>query len=209
MTSRGPEAGMDKDDFRFETPRLAVRPYETGDLGGLQELKSLPETHRYNYTKVPSREDTEAFLARALAYDYRNPKVRVELAVLLKEERKLIGFIGLKGGDFRPDATAEIYYSIHASWFGMGLGTEAVAGMLAFAFGTLGLHRVWAGAACGNAASWKIMEKMGMRRECHWMADRPKPGKWVPGEGFEKTGEWEDGYGYAVLREEFLSRGEP
>ena len=47
------------------------------------------------------------------------------------------------------------------------------------------------------------MEKAGMRRESHWIKDRPKPGEWIDGVGFESTDEWEDGYGYAILEKEY------
>jgi len=50
------------------------------------------------------------------------------------------------------------------------------------------------------------MEKVGMRRESHWINDRPKPEKWISGEGFKESGLWEDGYGYAILENEYFDR---
>ncbi|MEJ2664482.1 MAG: GNAT family N-acetyltransferase [Spirochaetia bacterium] len=189
--------------YPIKTKRLLLTPYTMDFCEDLFQLKQLPETHRYNYTQVISREEAVKYVEQFSAYDYHNPKARFELAVVLKETKNYIGFIGFKGDAYKPDSTAEIYYTLHPVYFNKGLGTEAVAGMLDFGFNVLKLHRIWAGATCENTASWKIMEKTGMRKESHWVADRPKPGKWVPGKGFEKTGLWEDGYGYAVLKNEF------
>ena len=189
--------------YPVETERLELAPYKAEYGVDLYKLKLLPETHRFNYTPVMSLEDSKKYAREFSEYDYQAPKERMELAVILKKEKKYIGYIGFKTAEYGTDSSAEIYYTLHPDYFKRGLGTEAVRGMLKLGFKILGLHRIWAGATCENTASWKIMEKLGMRRECHWLKDRPKPGKWTEGKGFEKTGEWENGYGYAILKDEF------
>lgn len=190
-------------EYPIKTKRLLLSPYQIDLTKDLYELKQLPETHRYNYTSVPTMDDISKSITQWLEYDYQNPKGCLELGILLKETQKFIGYIGLKGHEFNKDSTAEIYYTIHRDYFGMKYGTEAVSGILDFAFNVLEMHRIWAGATCENVGSWKLMEKVGMRRETHWIKDRPKPGSWVDGKGFQETDQWEDGYGYAILREEF------
>ncbi len=198
---------MKKLIYPIVTERLKIAPYRPEFGEDLFQLEQLPQTHRYNYSPLPSRRDVQTRMERLLRYDYLKPRGRMEWAILLGETDRYIGFIGLKGDDYPRDGTAEIYYTIHPDFFGRGYGTEAVRGTLDFAFSRLELHRVWAGATCENVGSWRIMEKVGMRRETRWIKDRPKPGEWIPGRGFEKTDRWEDGYGYAILREEFQNLG--
>ena len=62
---------------------------------------------------------------------------------------------------------------------------------LDLAFGDLGLHRVTAGCFADNVASWRVMEKAGMRREQHGVRD-----SWHAELG------WVDGFTYAVLADE-------
>ena len=66
-----------------------------------------------------------------------------------------------------------------------------VRAALDLAFGDLGLHRVTAGCFADNVASWRVMEKAGMRREQHGIRDA-----WHAELG------WVDGYTYAVLADE-------
>jgi RimJ/RimL family protein N-acetyltransferase len=58
----------------------------------------------------------------------------------------------------------------------------------------LGLHRVTAGCFADNVASWRVMEKLGMRREQHGVRD-----SWHADLG------WIDGYTYGILSEEWVS----
>lgn len=60
------------------------------------------------------------------------------------------------------------------------------------AFDDLGLHRVTAGCFADNTASWRVMEKVGMRREQHGVRD-----SWHASLG------WLDGYTCAILAEEW------
>ena len=55
----------------------------------------------------------------------------------------------------------------------------------------MGVHRVEAGCFAENTGSWKVMEKVGMRRESHTVRDC-----------LHRDGQWHDGYGYAMLAEE-------
>ena len=64
--------------------------------------------------------------------------------------------------------------------------------LLDLAFAELGLHRVTAGCFADNVASWRVMEKLGMRREQHGVRD-----SWHAELG------WIDGYTYGILAEEF------
>ncbi len=56
----------------------------------------------------------------------------------------------------------------------------------------LGLRRVTAGCFAANEASWRLMERVGMRREIHTVR-----------ESLHRSGEWLDGMGYALLADEW------
>ena len=70
---------------------------------------------------------------------------------------------------------------------------EAFECLIEAAFLQLDLHRVVADTDPENTASWKLMERLGLRREGHL-----KQSLWF-------KGRWVDEYVYAVLREEWLS----
>ena len=63
-----------------------------------------------------------------------------------------------------------------------------------FAFGALRCHRVVATCQPENVASWRVMEKLGMRREAHFRQGL-----------YQATGEWWDEYFYALLADEHFA----
>jgi RimJ/RimL family protein N-acetyltransferase len=87
-------------------------------------------------------------------------------------------------------------YFVHPDHAGRGLATVLARDALANAFGRLGLRRVQAGCFADNTASWRVMEKLGMRREQHGVQD-----------SFHAELGWLDGYTYAILAEEWRLQG--
>ena len=93
----------------------------------------------------------------------------------------------------REHATGEIGYVFHPDYSGQGFATEAVRAVLDIAFETYRLHRVTARIDARNAASLRLAERVGMRREAHL----------VENEWFK--GEWSDEIDFAMLQREWLS----
>ncbi|MFC6150199.1 MULTISPECIES: GNAT family N-acetyltransferase [Mumia] len=86
-------------------------------------------------------------------------------------------------------------YTFAPAYAGKGLATEVASALLDLAFDELGLLRVTAGCFAANTASWRVMEKLGMRREQHGVRD-----SWHAELG------WIDGYTYGILAEEWAAR---
>lgn len=68
----------------------------------------------------------------------------------------------------------------------------ATRALLRVCFAELGLRRVTAGCFADNIASWRLMERLGMRREAHTIRD-----------SLHRSGRWLDGLRYALLAEEW------
>ena len=85
---------------------------------------------------------------------------------------------------------------VHRNYWEKGYGTEIGQTMLNFGLGTLRLRRIIAGCNAKNHASYKIMEKIGMRREAHFVKAQ---------QGSRALNyEWCDRLQYAILQEEWL-----
>lgn len=78
-----------------------------------------------------------------------------------RDRKELIGFCGLRLVE--PGDDVEILYGIAPPLWGRGYATEAARALLAWAFRETGLTKVFAGADAGNGASFRVMEKLGMR----------------------------------------------
>ncbi len=64
--------------------------------------------------------------------------------------------------------------------------------LIRLCFEDLALRRVTANCFADNVASWRLMERVGMRREVHTVRD-----------SLHRSGQWLDGLGYALLADEW------
>jgi ribosomal-protein-alanine N-acetyltransferase len=89
------------------------------------------------------------------------------LATVLKLERRYIGRSGLY--PFRTDehivvpSEASIAFYLDRRYWGRGLATEVGRALIDYGFHTLGLSRIHAGVNAENAASCRVVEKLGFR----------------------------------------------
>ncbi|MFD6179251.1 MULTISPECIES: GNAT family N-acetyltransferase [unclassified Isoptericola] len=103
--------------------------------------------------------------------------------------------MGQTQGDAWRGAEGSLGYLVDPAHEGRGVATAIARGLLEVAFDELGLHRVTAGCFAANTASWRVMEKVGMRREQHGVQD-----SWHAELG------WVDGFTYGILAEEWRGR---
>lgn len=78
-----------------------------------------------------------------------------------KTREDLVGFGGFRFVEPTPDV--EILYGIAPPLWGRGYATEAARALLAWAFRQTDLPMIFAGADAPNRASFRVMEKLGMR----------------------------------------------
>jgi catechol 2,3-dioxygenase-like lactoylglutathione lyase family enzyme len=90
---------------------------------------------------------------------------------------------------------AELGWVLDPEHGGSGYATEAVEELVRVCFEELGLRRVFASCFADNVPSWRVMERLGMRRELHAVQ-----------ESLHRTRGWLDGYTYALLADEWRTR---
>lgn len=145
---------------QLETVRLRLRPFVASDLDALHLLWTNPDVRRYLWDDVEiSRDRAEAVIA--LSIDSFSSRGFGFWGISLRDNTgNLIGFCGLRV--FGDTEDVEILYGIHPSHWGQGLATEASEAVLQFGFQTCGLTKIYAGGDSPNAASFRVMEKLGM-----------------------------------------------
>jgi RimJ/RimL family protein N-acetyltransferase len=166
-----------------ETQRLRVRPFSRGDWPDVHAYTSDAGVMTYVEEGCMTEEQTRQFVDENLGDDAR------VYAVELLAENRLIGHV-----NFYPwygPRTYEIGWVFHPRYHGRGYATEAAAALLRYGFETLRLHRIIATCQPENTPSWRVMEKLGMRREAHFR------------KGHLRGATWWDEYFYALLAEEW------
>ena len=141
------------------TKRLVLRSFAEQDVDALHRVLSDPKVHRYfPRTDPPSREQVEKIIARQLAHWEEHGCGW--WAVVSPESQELIGWCGLQ---FLPEfGETEVAYLLSRPYWGKGLATEVAWAAAQFGFQTLGLERLVAIAHVENAASQRVIEKLGM-----------------------------------------------
>jgi RimJ/RimL family protein N-acetyltransferase len=175
----------------LRTDRLLLRPFEEGDLDALHAIHSDERVARWLYNDPRTLEATQELLGRKVAGTMlREEGGWLSAAVVLRETGQLVGDVSLHWVS-EAHRQGELGFLVHPTHHGKGYATEAARPMLAFAFETLGLHRVVGRLESRNAASARVLEKLGMRPEAHLVEN-----EWV-------KGEWQSELVYAILDREW------
>lgn len=183
---------MPRMDFAtLETDRLILRHFTDADLVPFMAYRNDPGVAQYQGWEGISEPEAHAFIAEQKMVQPGVPGQWFQIAIELKETGTLVGDCALKI-DEHDERQAEIGYTLACAYQGKGIAAEAVSCVLDYAFKMLGLHRVIAITDCENTASIALLERLGLRREGHFIQN-----VWF-------KGRWADEYLYAILQDEWL-----
>ncbi|MGK9147035.1 GNAT family N-acetyltransferase [Plantibacter flavus] len=162
---RKPTAEVWSPVLPIETDRLILRGHLLTDLDDLVIFHGDPEVTRYIPWPVRTREQTAAALELKLAQTVVTSEGGwIVLAVEERSSATVIGEVLLKRAD---DAarTGEVGYAFARSAQGRGLASEAVRAILELGFATFGLRTIVAQVELGNAASARLLARLGFVRD--------------------------------------------
>jgi [ribosomal protein S5]-alanine N-acetyltransferase len=149
---------------RLEGSRILLRDLEEADLEAMHDLRSDPQICRnMDWELAADEEPTRLWLAETIRHNRRNPRFGYNLAIVLRDTRQVIGWIGI-GAPSHPTCAGELDfgYALQQAYWGRGYMTEALRLLLDLAFRMLGASRVFGECHLDNPASARVMEKAGM-----------------------------------------------
>ena len=182
-------------DWPKQTARLSLHPTVEADFDAIWQIRRQDQVGRW---MTDLSQDWTEFAERM-----REPK-RLDATITLERDGVVIGDLMLRvddawaQGEVKDQAVgtcAEIGWSIDPAEGGHGYATEAAAELVRIAFEELGLRRIVALCFADNEPSWRLMERLGMRREAHSVK-----------ESLHRDLGWLDGFTYALLAEEWAAR---
>ena len=169
-------APFDAASITLQTERLHLRPVNQNDLSDIHEIVSDPEVSETAGFAVSA--NMEASVKRMLEYMDDNET----LAVVLKENNKLIGTVSLQKRNWtmypldRKRKGRELGFDLNRSYWGRGLMPEAVMAVCDFCFEKLDFDFLTAGYFLGNTKSQRAIEKCGF--VFLFEAEHENPGFW-------------------------------
>lgn len=148
----------------LDTPRLVLRPWRDADLDPLFAINGDPDSMRY-FAAPMTRAESDAWAARMRAHFAEHG-----WGFWVVEERGGAPFVGVVGlltipwqARFTP--AVEVGWRIARAYRRQGFAMEAARAAVGFGFDRLGLPEVVAFTVPANEPSWRMMEKLGMRRD--------------------------------------------
>lgn len=182
-------------DVKFgciETERLILRKFGESDAETFFKYRTDPGVARYQGDMWANYKLEQAlqFIKEQMNAEPGIPGSWFQIAVESKSAGCLIGDLAIHTLLLETDQ-AEIGFTLDPSYRNKGYGTEAVKHLLGYIFNVLNMRRVIAITDVRNEDSIRLLERLGMRREGHYIKSAWNKGEYV------------DEYQYALLKEEW------
>ena len=180
--------------MKLETDRLILRDFVKEDWERVLEYQSDPLYLRYYEWEWTDRtpEAVQEFVGWFLDHQKQEPRIKFQLAVVLKSNGQLIGNCGIRV-DNASAPQADIGYELDPKHWNQGYASEAAGAIVDFGFGHFGVHRIWAACVADNVGSAHVLEKLGMKLEGRSRENHYYRGRW-----------WDSLY-YAILADEWAA----
>ncbi|MGN8645372.1 GNAT family N-acetyltransferase [Gracilibacillus sp. HCP3S3_G5_1] len=169
--------------MEFRTERLTVRPFLSNDLHDVFNIYNNDDICKYLLHDTWTLENMQEEFNKKLENSTLTKEGMLSLAVV--NDTNVVGDLSVWYTDMKD--TVEIGYSFSKNVAGKGYATEAVSGLVKKLFDEFEVHRIQANLDARNEASQRLCERIGMRKEAHFIQD------------FWSKGEWTDSIVYGML----------
>ena len=144
----------------IETARLWLRPFTLEDFPAYAALAANPGFQAWSASgpldAEQARRKLEGFIA---LYETRGFS---KWAISVKPGSRIIGYCGLGLEEIEGRSQPEFGYRLDPAFRNRGIATEAARAAIEDAFKRLDLSEIHAYAEAGNAASLRVLEKLGL-----------------------------------------------
>jgi len=170
--------------------RIILRKLEEEDIENFYKYRKNPEVALYQGWDPYTYEDAINFIDKQKNFRPNIPGTWFQIAIALKSNNTLIGDVALHTLDEDPNQV-EIGFTLEPIYQNQGYAKEAVECLLGYIFNVLKKHRVIAVADVRNEKSINLLQKIGMRKEAHFVKN------------YLSNGEYTDEFHFAMLKEEW------
>lgn len=148
----------------LETERLILRPFKLEDLDDFYEYASVPDVgERAGWNHHENKDESLIVLSRFIESDKT-------FAILLKENKKVIGSLGVekyndedKLQEFKDYKGRELGFVLSKDYWGKGIMKEAVDRVCEYLFDEMDLDFLLCGHFENNTQSRRVQEKCGFK----------------------------------------------
>lgn len=158
------------------TDRLVLRNFTYDDIQDIIEIVSHPSVARITVNIEANESKVRQYIDKQNSCQPFAKSKYYDLAIERKADGKVIGLVGLMCKDHKQ---ALIGWALGIDYRGNGYATEAARALIAYGFSQLGLHRIYAKTSNINTPSWRVMERVGMKKEAELREAEYRDGRWI------------------------------
>ncbi len=177
-------------DTPILTERLSIHRPALADAEAMFRYRSDPDINRYQNWEPESVEEMRTFIAGLAEIDIETPGRWYQLGLYERDSDRLAGDCGIHVQEQDP-RQVEFGITLATEFHGRGLASEALRAVIGHLFTQLDKHRVYGSVDPRNTPSMALMERLGMRREAHFV------------ESLWFKGAWADDVIFAMLEREY------
>ncbi|MUG97742.1 GNAT family N-acetyltransferase [Scytonema sp. UIC 10036] len=161
----------------LSSKRLILREFIKEDWKAVFDYQTDPQYLEFYEWETRSKTEVQEFVQMFLEQQKQVPRIKFQLAIVLKSEEKVIGNCGIR--KITPELPeASLGYEIASNYWGKGYATEAASTIIKFGFEELKLQRIYGWCIAENLASARVMEKVGMQFEERFTENEWFKGRW-------------------------------
>ncbi|MDP1604566.1 MAG: GNAT family N-acetyltransferase [Legionella sp.] len=153
-----------KNNFTIETERIILRPFTMNDVDEFAVICADPEVMQFIGTGAPLDKETVQQQMQSWIALYEKQGFGL-LALVWKENNRLLGFCGLMQQEVDGQTHIELGYRLEKAFWGKGIATEAALAMRDYALMELSIPELVSIIQLDNIASKNVAKKVGMT---HW-----------------------------------------
>lgn len=163
--------------MKLETERIIIRPITLADKSEIFEYRSDAETNKYQGWIPKTIDDVEIFIGK-VSKQIDEPDTWYQLVIIEKKSKKIVGDLGIHFFD-NANKQVEIGCTLNKKNQNKGYATESIKIVIDYLFKKLNKHRVITSIDPDNKQSIRLVERIGFRKEAHFVESLLINGKWV------------------------------
>jgi len=163
--------------MKLETKRLILRPIALDDKYEIFDYRSDEVSNKYQGWIPKTIGDVESFIGK-ISTKINEAGSWFQFVIIEKETHKIIGDLGVHFLD-SENKQAEIGCTLNKDFQAKGYATESIKRVIDYLFKELNKHRIIASIDPDNKNSIRLVERIGFRKEAHFVESLLINGKWV------------------------------
>jgi RimJ/RimL family protein N-acetyltransferase len=180
--------------MKFESERLIIRPISINDKESIFAYRADPENNKYQ-SLIPKTVDDVADFINKSSIEMDVQGTWFQFVIIEQLNNQLIGDIGIHFlENDSENKQVQIGYTLDRRYHRNGYATEALSVIINYLMTKLKKHRIVASIDPNNTASIKLIERLGFRKEAHFI------------ESLFFHGQWVDDLIYAILEKEWIEK---